>query len=285
MSLELVPMLLLSLLLMASDGAGAGVARILLSGEHRLDATSDTVVVGDVGATIPAGATVTAPVYVIGGTTRIDGDVRATVTQIAGDLTVGGDAEIEHLRLIGGVRTVAPTADVGRRTRVDLTGGSGAPAPSVLPVLAIVVVLSLVGLWLGRTRPRNLRNVACAVVDHPVITVTVGTLLTLTVLALLVFMAFTLVLIPVSILGLVGGVAALALGVIAWGDRLGRALGARSGAATAAGVAIVVVALHLVGLIPVIGDLVVAFVLLSGLGGVTITYLGFTDFRPAALPD
>lgn len=284
MSLELIPMLLLSLLLMASDGAGAGVARILLSGEHRLDATSDTVVVGDVGATIPAGAAVTAPVYVIGGTTRIDGDVRATVTQIAGDLTVGGDAQIAHLRLIGGVRTVAPTADVGRRTRVDLTGG-GAPAPSVLPSLAIVVVLSLVGLWLGRTRPRNLHNVACAVVDHPVITVTVGTLLTLTVLALLVFMAFTLVLIPVSILGLVGGVAALALGVTAWGDRLGRALGARSGVATAAGVAIVVVALHLVGLIPVIGDLVVAFVLLSGLGGVTITYLGFTDFRPAALPD
>lgn len=33
-----------------------------------------------------------------------------------------------------------------------------------------------------------------------------------------------------------------------------------------------------------IGDLIVGFVVLSGLGAVTVTYIGFDDFRPAALP-
>ena len=98
-------------------------------------------------------------------------------------------------------------------------------------------------------------------------------------------MAFTLVLILVSILGLVAGAALTALGVIAWGHRLGRHLPwQRPGTATAVGVAAVVVVLHLVGTIPVVGDLIVGFVVLSGLGAVSVTYLGFDDLQPAALP-
>ena len=54
--------------------------------------------------------------------------------------------------------------------------------------------------------------------------------------------------------------------------------------ATAVGVAAVIVALQLIGGIPVAGDLIVGFVVLSGLGAVTVTYLGFDDFRPTALP-
>lgn len=95
-------------------------------------------------------------------------------------------------------------------------------------------------------------------------------------------MAFTLVLIPVSLVGILAGVLVTALGVIAWGHRLGARLPLRRPAvATAAGVVAVMALLTVVGRIPVLGDLVVGFVVLSGLGAVTITYVGFSEFRPA----
>lgn len=100
-------------------------------------------------------------------------------------------------------------------------------------------------------------------------------------LSLLVFMAFTLVLIPVSLLGLIAGIAVTAFGIIGWGHRLGRHL---PRAATAGGAAVVLVSLQLLGAVPIVGDIVVGFVLLSGLGAVAITYLGFTEFHPAPLP-
>jgi len=121
---------------------------------------------------------------------------------------------------------------------------------------------------------------------HPVVTATVGLLLVLTAVSLLVFMAFTLVLIPVSLLGLAAGIAVATLGIIGWGHRLGRHLPLHEpGAATAAATAAVVVSLQLVGAVPVVGDIVVGFVLLSGLGAIAITYVGFTEFHPAPLPD
>ena len=286
MTLELIPMLLLSLLLMASDGTDPGVARLLLSGDHRLGSTDETVIVGYATVTVDRDTTLTAPVYIIGGDTRVDGAIRARVTQISGTLSVGSGAEVAQLRLIGGRHTVAPAADIGRRVRVDLPTGAPTAAGSALSLVVTIAVLAIIGVRLARTHGRNLDNVADAVARHPVVTVATGALLTLTALSLFVFMAFTLVLIPVTILGLAAGVVVGALGVIAWGHRVGRRLPLqRPGTATAAGVAAVTVMLHLVGQIPVVGDLIVGFVLLSGVGAVTITYLGYSDFRPAALPD
>lgn len=286
MTPALIPMLLLTLLLIASDGTDTGTARLVLSGEHRLDDTAETVIVGDAAVTIPDDAVVTAPIYVIGGTTRITGAVHARVTQIAGTLRVDGHAEIDQLRVIGGDRRVASTADIGRRTSVDPATRTQDPLRSVVPLAVAAAALALVGARLERTRRHNLDNIAGAVSRHPVVTATVGLLLALTALSLLVFMAFTLVLIPVSLLGLTAGITVTALGIIGWGHRLGPHLPLHQPrAATAAATATVVVSLQLVGAVPIVGDIVVGFVLLSGLGAVAITYLGFTEFHPAPLPD
>jgi hypothetical protein len=286
MNPELIPMLLLSLLLMASDGADAGTARLVLSGQHRIADAREPLIVGDATVTIPDDATRTAPVYLIGGTTRIAGTVHDRVTQIAGTLVVDGGAEIDRLHVIAGVQQVAPTADIARRTDVDVTTPERHPLAVIVPVILATGVLALVGARLARTRGRNLDTIAGALSDHPVITLTVGLLLVLTTLSLFVFMAFTLVLIPVSILGLTAGTAVTALGIVAWGHRLGRRLPLRRpAAATAVGVAVVTVSLPLVGAVPLVGDVVVGFVVLSGLGAVAITYVGFATFHPAPLPD
>lgn len=286
MNLELIPTLLLSLLLLASDGADAGVARVVLSGDHRLDATDEATIVGDATVTIPAGTEIAAPVYIIGGRTRIDGAVSAQVTQIAGTLTIGGKAQLAALRHIGGTHTIQPDADIARRTSVDLATGTDTPLRSAVVLAFVAGLLAAVGARLERTRRRNLDTIARALARHPVVTATVGALLTVTALSLLVFMAFTLVLVPVSILGLFAGVVVAALGVVVWGHRLGRRLPLHHPhLATAAGVASTVLTLQLLGAVPIAGDAIVGFVLLSGLGAVVVTYLGFADFHLAQLPD
>lgn len=285
MTLELIPMLLLSLLLMAADGADSGSARLLLSGDHRLATTREAVIIGDATVTIGEDARLDGPVYVIGGTTRIDGAVNARVTQVSGTVTVGAGASIDELRHISGRRAVSDAADVTRRTSV-VTAADPSPARTAIPLALLTVALSLLGARLVHTRRRNVDTVVTALAHHPVVTVTVGTLLMLTAVSLFVFMAFTLVLLPVSLLGVATGLAVTALGIVAWGRRVGRRLPLqRPGVATAAGVTAVVVGLTLAGTIPLVGDILVGFVLLSGVGAVVITYLGFSAFRPAPLPD
>lgn len=285
MTPALIPLLVLSLLLMAADGENDAV-QLLLAGEHRLDAVDEPVIVGDATVTVSGPTRVTAPIYLIGGTTRIDGDVRSRVTQLAGTLVVGDDARIAELRHIGGATVVSADGRIARRTSPVTTPGADGGAASVLPFVIGAALLALMAALLARTHGRNLDVIADAATGHPVVAVTVGLLLTLTALSLFVFMAFTLVLIPVSLLGLGAGLLVVLLGVIACGRLLARRLPVgRPAAATGLGAAAVLGLLSLVGRIPVVGDLVVGVVLLGGVGAVVITYLGYGPFRPEPLPD
>lgn len=122
-----------------------------------------------------------------------------------------------------------------------------------------MLLLAGVGYLLAGRRSRALDNVAAAVTGHPVITLTVGLLLALTAVSLLVFMAFTLVLVPVAIVGLLAGVATLVYAVVAWGRLIGDRLPVRHDRlATALGAAGVVGGLQAAALIPLSGDLIVA---------------------------
>jgi hypothetical protein len=284
MNPALLPMLLLALLLLSTDDPDAGTVALVLSGDRVLTGQDDAVVVADAEATVPHGTVVSGPVYVIGGTTRIDGRVRGRVTQIAGTVVLGDEAVVDTVRHIGGRELRADGAVVRRRTDVEVAPADNTPLSSLVPVVLTTAFLALVGAGLARRRRRNVDRMAQALRAHPVITVTVGLLLTLTLLSVFVFMAFTLVLIPVSLLGLVVGLAIVGLGVVAWGHLLAGLAGRRRPAATAVGVVAVMAVLQVAGLVPVVGDLLVAFVLLSGLGAVIVTYLGFAEFAPAALP-
>lgn len=286
MNLELIPMLILTLLLISSEGTDVQTAELILSGDHRIARHPTALIVGDADVTIPPDADVTGPVYVIGGTVRLEGTVRSRLTQVAGTLVVDDTATLGGLRHIGGTQTVSDAAEIRRRSDVQLVPADRNPLLAALPSAITTLLLAVIGARLARAKRDNVDTVARAIASHPVISLTVGVLLSVTFLALFVFMAFTLVLIPVSLLGLLTGLLAIGFGVIAWGHRVGRHTTVRRpGLATALGVVVVMVALQLVGLVPVVGDLVVAFVVLSGLGAVVITYVGFAEFTPAELPD
>jgi len=287
MNLTLVPLLIVALV-MVSGNPDVETAQLMLTGEHQIENHDGALIVGEAAVAIPPGAEVPGPIYVIGGELSVSGAVTGDVIQLAGTVTLEPGATIgDELQHVSGTLVVADDADIGRRTRLDLTGAAGdSPAAGFLPGAIVVLLLAAVGFLLTKKRRAALDNVAAAVAGHPVVTFTVGVLLTLTFISIFVFMALTLVLIPVAVLGLVAGLLTLGYGVIGWGHLIGARLPVRhQRLATVVGVVTVTTGVQLAGAIPLLGDLMVAAVVLTGLGAVVVTYYGVTQFRPAVLPE
>lgn len=287
MSLDLIPMLLLSLLLMTTGGTDVQTVELVLSGEHESTAHREALIVGDAELTVPAGERAAGPIHVIGGQTRILGTVDGDVTQIAGTLHIDAAATINGtLQHIGGTLSVAPGATIARRTSVELTPADPHPILRYVPLAVVTLLLATVGARLTRRRRRALDNVGKAITAHPLISLTIGALVSVTFLSLFVFMAFTLILVPVSLLGLAAGLLAVGYGVIVLGYLAGRRLPIRrAGLATAIGVTAAMVMLELARVIPVVGNLAVLGLLLTGLGAAVLTYFGLRQFTPVRLPD
>lgn len=286
MNLDFLAMLVLSLLLL-SGGEDVQTAEVVFAGEHEVTAHRGALIVGDAEVTVPAGVEVPGPIHVLGGEMRIDGLVDGDVTQLGGRLIVADGATITgHLREIGGTLIVSPGAVIDRRSSLALVPTPAHPVQRILPVALLTALLAAVGGWRTRRSPRSLENLRRAVTRHPVVSVTVGGLMTVTFLALFVFMAFTLILLPVSLLGLAVGLLMVGYGVVALGGVVARYLPIEPpGWAVAAGVVIVMVLFQILGLIPLLGDLILGGLLLAGLGAVVLTYFGLREFTPVRLPD
>ncbi len=98
-------------------------------------------------------------------------------------------------------------------------------------------------------------------------------------------MAFTLVLIPVALLGLGVGLLTIAYGILGLGYLVGQRSGIeRADVAAAAGVVAVMALLQVFQFVPVVGTLAGGAILLAGLGAVVITCYGLAPFEPPTLP-
>lgn len=287
MNLELIPLLILALLMISAGGAEVETAELVMEGDHEITDHRGALIVDDATVTVPADAEVSGPVYVIGGEFRVRGSVTGNVTQLSGALVVENGAVIDgQLLHVAGTEQLADDARIGERTTVEVTRAEADPVAAYVPSALMTLVLALAGGWIARKRSGLLNNVGEAAREHAVVSLTVGALLFVTFLAVFVFMAFTLVLIPVSLLGLLLGLLTIAYGIIAWGYLVGERLGtARVDIATGVGVVAVMVFLHVVGFVPVIGELIAVGVLLTGLGAAVVTYFGLSRFEPAVLPE
>jgi hypothetical protein len=196
MSLDLIPVLLLSILLMTADG-DVRTAELIFGGAHDATAHRAGLIVGDGQVTVPADVEVPGPVHLLGGETRVLGTVDGDVTQIAGSLVVEDGARIAGtLEHVGGALVVSGGADVVRRTSLDLVPRDAGAIERVGPLVVLTGLLAFVGARRAQRRPRTLANLRAAVEHHPIVSLTVGGLATVTFLSLFVFMAFTLILMP-----------------------------------------------------------------------------------------
>jgi hypothetical protein len=156
----------------------------------------------------------------------------------------------------------------------------------LLRLLPESLVVAVLGYVAARFLNRPLERVRRATVGHPIISAAMGVLLVLVIPALLVLMAFTVLLIPLTVVAILLAGAIVVYAWIALGMALGLWLRERLQAGWSApltaflGTALFMVATNLLALIPVAGSWVGLLATAVGTGAVFLTRFGLRDFVP-----
>lgn len=241
------------------------------------------------------GAALEGSLYVLGGSVRIDGTVRGSVSLFLGALALGETAVIEGtLNISGGELMQDPAATIqgaityGAEGQLDTLpeGDRGLlSGVSVFWLVAQGVLVAALGGLLAQFAPRRLARAAEAVRRYPVASGAMGLLLFIVGPALLVFMALTVLLIPLTVLGILAGLLLVASGWCATGAVLGDWLAGRVRRSlpytlsTFAGTLVVVVASGLLLVLP-LGALAFFPLAAAGVGAVALTRFGYVTFVP-----
>jgi len=286
-ALESLPLLVVVVLLLSATGADPSAMTVVFDGETDLAVVDNEVVaVGGGTATLEPNATAAATVFVIGGDVTVRGTLEGDARVFAGNLTVAPGASIRgELQTIGGETTVAPGGTVERRTSLAVAPRPRSPVERAGFILAQVLVMAGLAALVARRVPGLLATVGETVTGHALVSGVVGSLTVLTLLVLFVYMAFTLVLVPVSVLGLLGMAGVGVYTYLVYGFLIGQRLPVtRPDVAAAAGVGAYVLLLEGLGFVPLLGTVVQLGLLAVGFGAVLLSYFGLQTWEPVSLP-
>ncbi|MDT8307600.1 MAG: hypothetical protein RRC07_16830 [Anaerolineae bacterium] len=291
-------LLLLALLLSGCAGEEAEGAALTFVWGGTYEYGAGTTLPGDVlmidgRLQLAEGARVAGALYMLGGTLESQGSVGGDVVILGGQASFAESARVAgSLDFANGLEvTVAPGVVQGRQTERIAGIGPDALAPEdetgfddLLRALFSAVLLGLATAWIAGRRPMLLARVAEAATRHPLVGGAVGLLAAAVTPALLVLMAFTVVLLPVTTLGivlmlLVSSYAQAALGW-ALGQRFAAWWGWRPQRATFAGVVILLMGLWLLRLVPIVGDVLFLIVVVVAVGAVLLTRFGTAAYQP-----
>ncbi len=264
--------------------------------------------------TVEDGQTSVGPLLLAGGalTVQEGGEHRGDVVALAGRLVVRGRVTGDVVGLgaaitlgpgavvtgdvlgVDGTLEVDPAAGVGGAVRTDLdaaqvwgepSSGPGLGRRALVAMVAALVAAALA--WgLSRVAARPVRRVAESVGSYPVVCGALGTLVLLTAPALLVSMAFTLVLLPFAVVLLLPMALLTAYGLIcvgqAVGGRLLRRRAPRLGAPgqAAVGTAVLVLVVATLGALPLVGAVSLLAAAAVGTGAALLTGLGTHGYAP-----
>lgn len=284
--IEIIPLFVVVLLLLTASGNRVDQMEIVMDGSHDVTDVQDVLVVGGGTATVPTSASVSGTIFVIGGDVRLNGTVHGDVRQLAGNLSIGETAHVDGtLQVFSGRTTIDDEASVSERTSFEVVPQERSPASVVGWFVVQTAILAVAGVQLLRRKPRLLRNVGDSITEHTVVSGVVGSLASVTLLVLFVFMAFTLILLPISLLGIVGGVVVIAYSLVVYGYLLGRLVPFESPTVSlVVGIVGLRLAVELLGQLPLVGGVVQLALAVVGVGAVLITYFGLREFEPARIP-
>lgn len=248
---------------------------------------------------VAEGGTVVGNIYQLLGQLDIDGQVIGDVVHLGGEITVGQRARIDgDLRLSGdGALEGTDQAVTGQVTRDEPAMAFGLAwlqqnaQRQAAWAIGETVILTALALLFGAAYAAGLRRIGRALARDTLVCLAMGLLVAMVGLALIVQMAFTIVLIPVSMVGLLLLVLAVGLGWIALGAAIGDWLAQRlklhggrdqsrwfSAASAGLGTLLLMAMLNLLALLPVIGDLLAMASAVVGLGAVFLTRFGLQAF-------
>ena len=286
----------LSLLLTACSAEGLFQVTLITSGVHELAGNypGDLLLLGGE-ATVPPEATLQGSAHLISGQLNVEGQILGDVTLMGGELVLGPSASVGgNLNVGGGSYQASPGAVIEGRTHSN----AGIPLPelperaspfsagTLLRNLLNAVLLGLLAALLVRRFPHGIQRVGEAATRHGLVSGSVGLLVGVVGISLLVTMAYTILLIPVSLLGLLALGLGVVFGWIGLGVSAGRlaaqALNRQLSPAKSAflGTLIFMIVLELLSALPVVGGLLGIVVAANGLGAVSLTRFGLQRFVP-----
>jgi hypothetical protein len=261
-------------------------------------------------AVIEDGATIQGDLVVFGGTVSVDGLVEGNLIGFGGVISLGETAVIEkNLNTVGSVVNRAAGARIegnvstgyGGPFRFTMPGVGNQSTPQVprleMPIFSILgkiwwfffmtFVWAGLAVLVGMFLPNPIERIAHAAVEQPAMAGGVGLLIAVVGPLLLVGIAITIILIPISLIGALVLAAAWFLGRISLGYEVGRRLEKMFKldwpAPVSAGIGTFVLALFVDGageLIPCIGWLLPALVGILGVGAVALTRFGSQTYLP-----
>jgi hypothetical protein len=283
---EAIPLLVVVLLMISIGGGDVQEMSVTFRGDSTVDSLADVHVVAGGITTVPDDAFVEGDIYVIGGTAAIEGTVDGNVTLLNGTLSVRDGATVAGaIQTYSGSAAISSDASVGSVSQFEPPTPSSSPAQRIGVFLLQFLVLGAFGWWLVERHPLVVENVGTAITKHALVNAVVGSLGATTLLVLFVYMAFTLILLPVAIVGLFAEFLVILYGQAVFGYLIGRRLPIeRDGVATLAGIAAFLLALELVGLVPYLGGIAQLAVAVVGFGAVLNTYFGLQRFEPVTIP-
>lgn len=307
-------LLLLALLLLlpacAEEEPGRLGGTLIVEGEHTIapgERLSGALLLTQGSLLIEEEGVLDGPLYMLAGELEVQGQIAGDLNQLGGDVMVGPDATVEgDLNHGGGELSLAPEATVTGAV-VEGTGGIAlpgleeverSPLEEALRFLLEPLLLALLAALLARFLPGPVSRVADAAVQQPLVAGAFGLLVLIVIPALLVMIAFTMILLPLSLLGLLIGFFVVGYGWAAIGGHLGRLVGRglkRLGWreesfslpwATFVGTLLWMYLLQVLEWIPIVGFAFFVLALAVGVGAVLLTRFGWQRYvpRPVALP-
>jgi cytoskeletal protein CcmA (bactofilin family) len=245
--------------------------------------------------TVEQNATVNGDIFQAGGTLSIDGKVNGNISSLGGTIYLNKNAVIT-----GDVSTVGGTMhrDSGAQIQGEVVNGTQGPLtfntpnpiyrPSInfkpitdmLNLFLQTLSMTAVALFVGLFLPNPLARTGKAIVSQPIVTGGMGLLTAVIAPILLVLLAITIILIPISLIGILALIVAFAFGTIALGYELGNRIADLfkttwpPAIAASAGTFLLTLVVGGIGMIPCVGWIAPAVVGLLGLGAVLLTRFG-----------
>ncbi|ACV10303.1 hypothetical protein Huta_0114 [Halorhabdus utahensis DSM 12940] len=283
---DAIPLLIVVLLMVSIGGGDVQQMTVTFQGDNNVEALEDVHVVAGGTLTVPENASVSGDVYAIGGTTTIAGELDGDVTVLAGNLSIVDSAAVTgSVQSIAGESAIAPGVRVGDATTFEPPAPASSPWRRVGGLFVQFLVLAAAGWWLVSRHPGLLDTVSEAITDHALVSGVVGSLAATSLLVLFVYMAFTILLLPLSIVGLFAELLVVLYGQLAFGYLIGTRLPIeQTTRATVVGIAVFLLIIEGLGLIPYIGALVQLGLIVVGFGAVLNTYFGLQRFEPVTIP-
>jgi len=289
--------LLVTLLIAGCASSSNNGDRFVMGGTFRL-AENETID-GDLSifggaVSLDKGSTVNGSVVLIGGTVNVDGTVNGGINGLGGAITLGDTAVVQ-----GDVSTFGASVNKSKSAIVQGSvlsqSENGVQLPNV-PRIAVpalfkpfsdamgslvrTLVISLLAVLVALFLPNQTRNISKAIDDSPVSAGAIGLLTMIVFPFVIIVLAITILLIPLSLFAILIFGLGLIIGWIAVGYELGERLatlfkGTWAPAVSAGiGTFVLTIVASLANAIPCVGWVIPTLIILVATGGVVISAFG-----------